>query len=466
MNFKTLVNAGALPIRLDRFIRLHYPNLTQGILEKSIRNKLISVENTKIKSGTRLINGVKIFCCSSLDIYANSKKSYDFSEASIAVANKIITSIIYENDYCIVINKPSGLATQLGTKLTNSINCGLNVLNYVIDLVIETAYPDNSLECNKENRENFENMKSDLCDEVLKTYSKISKRSLEYIISELSTSNFQLCYKLVHRLDLDTTGGLIIAKHNAGAVGLHHALKNKLLSKYYAAVLEMKNREYSNVISNTLNSEKKLKINYGEEVSLMQLISSTERHLLCLFKLISGKKHQLRRHACLLGAPILFDKKYSDLDANIMNENYNTNEFSEYQSSDYQSSELIVKLITDESREWDEIIDHIRKYICCENKQDDLKQINSIQSDCATKVDYETKIDFATKVDYETKIDCTTKKQFVPKIALHAIYLKIPINQDELNKAIKGFKFKSQYILIDLPYGFRLITTNCNLNYI
>jgi 23S rRNA pseudouridine955/2504/2580 synthase len=170
--------------------------------------------------------------------------------------------VIYENDLCIVINKPSGLAVQGGNR------AGLS-----LDMILA------------------------------------QRAALEKIEVPL----------LVHRLDRDTSGLVLVAKNKAAAAFFSRLLggnspAGKAVIKRYLAICKGLPPHQEGVIRTDLEirgavkkSETRYRLLSGEgegEFSLLEL------------ELGSGRMHQIRRHLALAGNPVLGDDKYGDFKLN------------------------------------------------------------------------------------------------------------------------------------------------------
>lgn len=245
-----------IPCRLDKYLRRLYPKLTQGIIERALRQKQIIVNGYKAEASLRIGESDEIFINDKLNLPQEETLEVIFSDSVIKLASKITKDyLIYENEHFIAINKPAGLATQGGTKINLSIDDALKYLNY----------------------------------------------------------------KLVHRLDKETSGLLIIAKNYESSVKLVNAFKEKLIAKTYIAVvfgrpledsgeirgLIGKKRDGAYEIVDIDNENGKLAITY------YKLLKPLNNNLsLIEFTLITGRMHQLRFHAKLLNCPIVGDTKY------------------------------------------------------------------------------------------------------------------------------------------------------------
>ncbi len=261
MNQKYKVNDNTTP-RLDRFIRRQCFDLTQGIIEQYLRNGKILVNDKKAKSNTRLNNGDMVTIS---DITSNSfskiTNDLDYSSPSvISLAKKILGKyLIFQCKEFIAINKPQALATQGGSKIDISIDHALKYLNKKND----------------------------------------SK------------------YKLVHRLDKNTSGVLIIAKNLESSIKLAEAFKNKSLQKHYIAAVSSKPPKQKGEIENYLDKDKSGTYDIVTQTqngkfakTLYEIIGSNKNIFLIKYTPLTGRMHQLRVHSANLGCPILGDIKY------------------------------------------------------------------------------------------------------------------------------------------------------------
>ncbi|WP_375326654.1 RluA family pseudouridine synthase [Candidatus Tisiphia endosymbiont of Nemotelus uliginosus] len=265
------VNA-ASPCRLDRYLKRLYPGLTQGIIERSLRHKKIMVNACKVEASVRITVGDKIFLDAALHLNPQKATSKNFSDSAIILAGKLLKDyLIYQDNYLIAINKPEGIATQGGSKISLSIDDALQYLN---------------------------------------------SRGGEF--------------KLVHRLDKDTSGILLIAKNYSSSIKLVKSFQEKIIQKTYIAVvlgnltknegqivgMIGKNRDgvYETVQDDPANG--KLAITSYRLLEVLGLSSISNLKIsLIEFVPLTGRMHQLRFHAKMLNCPIIGDKKYGSLEA-------------------------------------------------------------------------------------------------------------------------------------------------------
>ena len=252
--------------RLDRLLRQKFIYLTQGIIEKNLRKGKIKVNETNAKASTRVCKGDVIIIAdhliNDLNHHAPSKKY--FSPAVISLANKMLKEyMIFSCKEFIAINKPHGIAAQGGSKINISIDHTLQYLN--------------------------ETEKSE--------------------------------YRLVHRLDKDTSGIFIIAKNLNSAILLGEAFKEKEIKKTYIAIISG-NTSFiprEGTIESYISKEKSgpyeiVKENKDGKFAntSYKILAADENIAVIKYNPLTGRMHQLRYHSKQLGFPILGDMKYGN----------------------------------------------------------------------------------------------------------------------------------------------------------
>ncbi|XVN41171.1 MAG: RluA family pseudouridine synthase [Rickettsia endosymbiont of Argas persicus] len=255
--------ATSIHSRLDKYLKRLYPLLTQGVIEKALRQKQIIVNSKKAEANLRVVDGDEIFINDKFNLPVAQPRKIVFTNAEITLAKKVMAEyLIYEDDNIIAINKPAGLATQGGSKINLSVDSALKYLN--------------------------------------------SKGR-----------NF----KLVHRLDKETSGLLVIAKNYASSVKLHNAFKEKLVEKTYLAVTYGKPIKNTGEVKTNIEKSKgsipkvtNINDNNGKlAITYYKLLKSLGSNLFLIeFNPVTGRMHQLRLHAKLLDCPIIGDDKYSN----------------------------------------------------------------------------------------------------------------------------------------------------------
>lgn len=234
------------PIRLDRYIKtLCNGRLTQGVLQKLLRQGFVLVNGKKCKdAGLRVNIGDVVYL--NFEVEKSSDK-HIWDRGIIALAHKLLSDfVVYQNDSLLIINKPHGLATQGGTKVSLSIDHAIQYLN--------------------------------------------------------STGHHDM--RLVHRLDKETSGLMLIAKNRDMAVVLGEQFRDRRIKKKYLA--KVMGRPYDDCGAITSDDQ--------SEVTLFKTLRHDSATNLTdiEFTPITGKKHQIRRHAALIQCPIFGDSKYCD----------------------------------------------------------------------------------------------------------------------------------------------------------
>ena len=234
-------------LRLDKYLKYKYSSLTQGFIEKNIRKKNILINNSTTKASylVKINDELKI-----LNFHENLYKNKIIFKKNIKISNEILAefkrSTIFENNNFIVLNKWSQIATQGGSKI---------------------------------------------------------KISIDQIIKKIN-----LQYRLVHRLDKETSGILLIAKNLDYAKKLSSLFKFKEITKFYIALCEgSPKNNYSQVKLEIKN--KKLKSE--NTLTNYKVLNKNKSISSILFSPQTGKTHQIRKVSKNLGCPIVGDNKYN-----------------------------------------------------------------------------------------------------------------------------------------------------------
>ena len=238
--------------RLDRWFKQKVINLPHSLIEKIIRQNKIKVNKKKIKSSHRLRTGdvVEVFDINKFKPIDNNEKiKYLPKKKEIGSYDK---HILEDNENFIVINKPTGLPVQSGTRS----------LKNIIDILKNTKY--------------FENSKP----------------------------------FIVHRLDKETSGILIIAKNRKFAQLFTSLFRLRKIHKTYLAIVYGKvNKSIKIMRDNLIYIEKNKKITQ-KAISNLKIIRSGEDYTFLELNPITGRKHQLRKQLLNIGNPIVGDDKY------------------------------------------------------------------------------------------------------------------------------------------------------------
>ena len=238
--------------RLDKWFKNKIINLPHSLLEKILRQNKVKVNKKKTKSSYRLQTGdlIEIYDISKLKpVDKKEKIKYLPKKKEIGTYDDYV---IEDNENFIVINKPSGIPVQSGTKSFKNI----------VDIIKNTKYFKNS-----------------------KPY-------------------------IVHRLDKETSGVLIIAKNRKYAQLFTSLFRIRKIHKTYLAIVYGKVDKSIKVMRDNLiyyESNKKI---FQKAVSNLKIIKSNEDYSYLELNPITGRKHQLRRQLLKIGCPIIGDDKY------------------------------------------------------------------------------------------------------------------------------------------------------------
>ena len=143
--------------------------------------------------------------------------------------------------------------------------------------------------------------------------------SIDTIIKNISED-----YNLVHRLDKETSGLLIIAKNLKYTKIFGNLFKSRKLDKIYLALCEGQPKMIESYVDLTISSDENKK--KTDTLTFYKVLYQKQNISLIKFKPKTGKKHQLRIVAKNLGAPIVGDIKYN-LNKSIKNENLKLNAY-------------------------------------------------------------------------------------------------------------------------------------------
>ena len=239
-------------IRLNRWFLREYPSLSLSRLQKLLRTKQIKVDGKKAETSTRLAAGQEI----RLPPLDNEKAKPDNTVLSAKDVEYITSMVIFKDKNIIVLNKPSGLAVQGGTNTNRHVDGLLDALK-------------------------FEN----------------SERP-----------------KLVHRIDKDTSGLLLLARNRQYADILTKAFREHSLQKTYLALVRGCPEPREGTINFPLEKvgERMEVVDEGQkaltEVKVLDNVG--KKYALVEAKPLTGRTHQIRVHLESIGTPILGDDKY------------------------------------------------------------------------------------------------------------------------------------------------------------
>lgn len=247
-------------LRIDRWFKLRAPHIPYGLVQKWVRCGRIRVNGQKVDPGYRLALKDRVV----IPPHQTLPPAPILREAVDHVRDQDLEAfpqwIVYEDEHLAVINKPSGLAVQGGTR---------------------------------------------------------TLRHLDGILQKRAHVEGCARWLLVHRLDKDTSGLLVLAKNQAMARQLAQGFQQSRIRKVYWGLTVGVPREKEGVIRLPLAktpdpSYEKVSVNQegAQATSLYKVLDRSGNLAWLHLEPLTGRTHQLRVHCASLGTPLLGDGKY------------------------------------------------------------------------------------------------------------------------------------------------------------
>ncbi len=256
------VEAAEEGVRLDRWFKRRWPHLNHIQINRLVRTGQVRVDGGRAKVDTRLAAGHQVRVPPIPDAPSPGDQKDGLSARDIAYAKSLV---LYEDDEVLALNKPSGLAVQGGTKTTKHV------------------------------------------DRLLSAWGEGMDRP-----------------RLVHRLDRDTSGVLLLGKTPAAAASLSGAFAKRRAKKIYWAIVHGEPKPHEGIIELHLVKkgvgDREMVVpadpkEFGAETAETEYVTvnrAAHRAAWMALQPHTGRTHQLRAHMKAIGHPILGDPKYCD----------------------------------------------------------------------------------------------------------------------------------------------------------
>jgi 23S rRNA pseudouridine955/2504/2580 synthase len=259
--------------RLDRWLKKRFPEMTQGAVEKLCRTGQIRVDGGRVKASTRVGPGAEVRVPPLPKAETADLRGRETVGVSAADAKMIQAAVLWKDDHIIALNKPPGLPSQGGSGQTNRHVDGL---------------------------------------------------------TEALMFGYKTRPKLVHRLDKDTSGVLLLARTDRIARALSEAFRSRTTRKiYWSVVAGVPNPKKGTIRFGLVKApgrggggegEKMIAVHPGK-VEQTEGAKRATTDFAVLDKLgsraawvalvpVTGRTHQLRAHMAEIGHPIIGDGKY------------------------------------------------------------------------------------------------------------------------------------------------------------
>ena len=268
---KRAVRADDEGLRVDRWLKKYYPTLPHALVQKLLRTGQVRVNGGRVKAEARLNAGQEVrvpthFAAPPADTVPSLRPPPGLSKGDRDFIERMI---VFENEFIAVLNKPFGIAVQGGTKTT---------------------------------------------------------RHIDGMLAGMADRFGGERPRLVHRLDRDTTGILVVAKDRQTAARIGRLFQTRAVQKIYWAVTRGVPKPPQGKVEAALvkaagpEGDRVRRAKPGEQelaqhaTTYYSVIDRVAQKLAWVsLKPVTGRQHQLRAHMDILGTPIFGDQKYGDV---------------------------------------------------------------------------------------------------------------------------------------------------------
>lgn len=248
------VASDAVSVRIDRYLAAQCPEMSRSYLQKLLKDQKVSADHKAVKANHKVLPGQEII------VEIPDAEPLDIQPENIPL------DILYEDPYLLVVNKPKGMvvhpaAGHTGGTLVNAVmaHCGEN----------------------------------------------------------LSGINGVLRPGIVHRIDKDTTGALLVCKTDEVHRDLAAQLKEHSIKRRYQAIVRGNLKEATGTIEGPIGrhptDRKKMAVNYKNgkaAVTHYKVLERFGQYTYVECRLETGRTHQIRVHMSSIGHPLLGDTVY------------------------------------------------------------------------------------------------------------------------------------------------------------